>query len=849
VMNRKEINKFKYGEMGDAFADSVINAVSKVLKGLYKEFKSSELSFKNFVPVLPNRKTYLTKSMAILMLISVTAGLTGIGSIAPRYTLAYYEDTEKSEDNTFLAGEIDFLLESTNFSPTTTAISLSPGDITQKVITVIPEDSNPFKYVASSTNFGGDSDFCDVLNVQADLEGVDVYDDLLINMLTDATTTLDTWDLTIGMGVNNLQNKICTFDTDYTGSQTRHDYELGEGFNDTETVEHKIASWGFRINKVYYDVAPDRGVERDNEWVEIYNQTNVALDINGWEICDNKSCDTLSALEPIPPMGYGFIVASSTTASTTLPAFWYLPEDVVEINIPDTAIGNGLGNDNDMLILKRPDGVIIDQMNWGDSPDPDWDNYNDDVWHPGSVDVAEGNALARVPSGFDTNQASDFTELIPPSVDLTYPDEAGSYSWYWGDTYTIEWTATNNNGDDADLDMRLFYVKDVNHTDEIDDGDVMVTIAETTDNDGEYKWTVPNGFLGYIWIYLVATGPENPMLNTGTISGDIWDPQPVFIGEEGVDPANVDFEAPVITINGNNPAYIAQGGNYADLGALVTDNVDDNLGINVSGSVDTSLLGEYEITYTATDNMGNVGSAIRKVVVYDPLIGIPTPPPPSPILPPPPPEPSATTTPEIIIEPGLMSTTTPETIIVPPPGPVATTTPEIIIDEDTATTTVEILIEEDSATTTPEIIIEPGLMSTTTPETVGDNATTTPEIIIDLDTSTTTPTTIIEEEMSTTTPTVIIDPEPLATTTPDIILNPGPVATTTPEVILEDPVIEPEPVVEPEPEPESEDNEPPVQETEPEPEPTTPNAPATPPEPEPIVEEPVLVEDTNETPA
>ena len=37
---------------------------------------------------------------------------------------------------------------------------------------------------------------------------------------------------------------------------------------------------------------------------------------------------------------------------------------------------------------------------------------------------------------------------------------------------------------------------------------------------------MPGGFLGYIWVKIVAVGPENPMLNAHMISGKVWDPFP-----------------------------------------------------------------------------------------------------------------------------------------------------------------------------------------------------------------------------------------------------------------------------------------------------------------------------------
>ena len=565
-------------------------------------------------------RSFATRTVAVILMVALNiGGLRAVGT-----TAAYFNDSETSTGNTYKAGSVDFTLSQTPYSLPQTAVSFMSGATASTTIKVIPEaSSNPFWYHASSTNFGVDLDFCQTLSLQSFLEGAQNYSGPLSNFISPATTTLDDWRFDISTNVNSY-NKICTFDFDYNAWQERHNLpSFNEmGFSDKEITHNKIASKGFRINKVYYDVAPDRGEENDNEWVEVYNQTDSALDLSGWKICDNTSCDTIPASTPlVPSLGYAWITNNPNTASSTAPAPWYLPSGVVYIPL-NSAIGNGLGNDADMLILKRSDDVIVDQMNWG-TPDSGWTNYNADVWNPGAMDAAEGNVLARVPSGYDTDQASDWKELKPPSVDLIYPDEGGSYTWYWGYSYNIRWIATNHNGPDSALKISLYYIMDVNHDNVISVGDTTNTIVASTTNDGSYIWTVPPNFIGYIWIKLVATGPENPFLNTATVSGSIWDPIPLFIGPYGIDPKDLDMEAPVITPNGNNPALVPMGSEYSDLGAIVTDNVDDNLGYQTEGEVDTGTLGQYNITYEATDQMGNVGTAARLVIVYDPALGEP----------------------------------------------------------------------------------------------------------------------------------------------------------------------------------------------------------------------------------
>ena len=78
--------------------------------------------------------------------------------------------------------------------------------------------------------------------------------------------------------------------------------------------------------------------------------------------------------------------------------------------------------------------------------------------------------------------------------------------------------------------------------------------------------------------------------------------------------SSVDTQAPVVTVTGVT-ADIFVGGTYHELGATVTDNVDTNLTAVITGSIDTTKVGEYTLTYTATDSAGNVGTATRTVNV------------------------------------------------------------------------------------------------------------------------------------------------------------------------------------------------------------------------------------------
>ncbi len=95
---------------------------------------------------------------------------------------------------------------------------------------------------------------------------------------------------------------------------------------------------------------------------------------------------------------------------------------------------------------------------------------------------------------------------------------------------------------------------------------------------------------------------------------------------EGSGGGNGDVTPPTLTILGNNPAQIALNTPYADLGVVVSDNVNNNLGVSyaVDGSlvteveIDTSVVGTHIVVYSAVDQAGNRRTVERVVNVFNP---------------------------------------------------------------------------------------------------------------------------------------------------------------------------------------------------------------------------------------
>jgi len=89
----------------------------------------------------------------------------------------------------------------------------------------------------------------------------------------------------------------------------------------------------------------------------------------------------------------------------------------------------------------------------------------------------------------------------------------------------------------------------------------------------------------------------------------------------------VDGIVPTITLNGDNPLTIPQGGTFSDPGAVVSDNIDADSSISGAGNVDPATVGSYTVTYSALDAGGNAAADVSRTVVVNalPMInGVPT---------------------------------------------------------------------------------------------------------------------------------------------------------------------------------------------------------------------------------
>ena len=80
-----------------------------------------------------------------------------------------------------------------------------------------------------------------------------------------------------------------------------------------------------------------------------------------------------------------------------------------------------------------------------------------------------------------------------------------------------------------------------------------------------------------------------------------------------------DFEAPVITLNGNAEITLSDSQTYTEQNATALDNVTDNVVVTITGEV-LATPATYTITYTALDEADNEATATRTVIVEDDIV-------------------------------------------------------------------------------------------------------------------------------------------------------------------------------------------------------------------------------------
>jgi hypothetical protein len=121
--------------------------------------------------------------------------------------------------------------------------------------------------------------------------------------------------------------------------------------------------------------------------------------------------------------------------------------------------------------------------------------------------------------------------------------------------------------------------------------------------------TVNTSVLGtYIITYTATDTAQNTATTTRTV-------HVVESGNSTSTPPTSTSTMPIITLNGASVFEVLLNTEFVDPGATATDNEDGTLTVTATGTVNTNALGDYTVTYSATDSNNNTATTTRTVRV------------------------------------------------------------------------------------------------------------------------------------------------------------------------------------------------------------------------------------------
>jgi hypothetical protein len=173
----------------------------------------------------------------------------------------------------------------------------------------------------------------------------------------------------------------------------------------------------------------------NDEWIELYNNTNQAIALTGWKLQAADGTPTIALSGVIPAHGFFLLERTDDSTVNDIPA--------------DQIYTGALSNSGETLFLKDPSGNVIDTANGDGGP---WPAGNDspratmerlDLLAPDSdTNWATNNGIAR--NGLDAaNNPINGTPKAhkPPYVTITSPTTAAPVYVREGESFAVSFTS------------------------------------------------------------------------------------------------------------------------------------------------------------------------------------------------------------------------------------------------------------------------------------------------------------------------------------------------------------------------------------------------------------------------
>lgn len=234
-----------------------------------------------------------------------------------------------------------------------------------------------------------------------------------------------------------------------------------------------------------------------------------------------------------------------------------------------------------------------------------------------------------------TEAGATATDDVDGTVNVT---TTGTVDTSTTGTYTITYTATDAAGNSAALSRTVIVKAAPNQLPTVNAG-ADQTVDELTAVNLNGSATDPDGsIVSYAWVQVSGssvtlattdqgqttfTAPDITAAEALSFKLTVTDDDGATAEDTVIINVNaIDSIKPVITLNGSAVLRMNVGSRYTEAGATASDDVDGDLNVSITGTVDTSVAGTYTVTYTATDAAGNSASINRLVyVIAVPLEG------------------------------------------------------------------------------------------------------------------------------------------------------------------------------------------------------------------------------------
>jgi len=304
------------------------------------------------------------KAVLKMVLVLLILGINWLGISSVGRTIAYFNDIEQSLGNIYKAGTLDFsLVSSGDFS-----LNITPSASVLRQAKILNQGTLPFQYIIEPTNLKGD--LCGNLNLEAKLNDEVKYSGKLTDFVLNPAIIYGepaNWQFLISFEGDGYKynKKACQFSFGFMGWQDNMTNYALSGFDDIEKLLTRVTLHLDKtvvLNEILSDPFGDdcslTGIE--GEWVELYNNSDIIMDLDGWYIKDTAD--------------HKIIISSSNTLSGStniLPKGWL----VVFLD------GCILNNDSDSVKLYHSAGIeLVDSYSYFE-PKP------------------EGSSFARIPDG------------------------------------------------------------------------------------------------------------------------------------------------------------------------------------------------------------------------------------------------------------------------------------------------------------------------------------------------------------------------------------------------------------------------------------------------------------------